>query len=93
MAYHVGLDLHLTDATTGSAALHRILTQTRSRPGNVSVDVLVDGADPAHLVVTEVWQAEADHDAYRAWRATPEGASGLDDLLSVPRGVLHGTDV
>jgi quinol monooxygenase YgiN len=93
MAYNVGLDLHLKDATSGSAALHRILTQTRARPGNVSIEVLVDSADPAHVVVAEVWEAESDHDAYRQWRATPEGASGLDDLLSRPRGVLIDTDI
>jgi quinol monooxygenase YgiN len=93
MAYTVGLDLHLKDAASGSAALHKILTQTRARSGNVSVEVLVDGSDPAHVVVVEVWQADSDHQAYRQWRATPEGASGLDDLLSRPRGALLDTDI
>ena len=93
MAYTVGLDLHLKDATSGSAALHAILTQTRARSGSVSVEVLVDGADPAHVVVVEVWAAQSDHAAYREWRATPEGASDLDDLLSQPRGNLRETDI
>jgi quinol monooxygenase YgiN len=93
MAYTVGLDLHLADAAGASANLHRILSQTRGRSGNVSVTVLADGADPAHFVVVEVWEAESDHEAYRQWRATPEGASGLDALLSAPRGNLLDTDI
>ena len=93
MAYTVGLDLHFKDATSGSATLHEILEQTRARPGNVSVEVLVDGADPAHLVVVEVWDAPSDHEAYQQWRGTPEGASGLNDLLSRPRGALLDTDI
>jgi heme oxygenase (mycobilin-producing) len=44
--------------------------------------VLVDSADPAHVVLYETWES-ADHDrAYREWRATPEGASRLGSILA-----------
>ena len=57
-----------------------ILSQTRARPGLVSADVVRDLEDPRHLVVIEVWESVEADDAYRAWRATPEGASGLGEL-------------
>jgi heme-degrading monooxygenase HmoA len=47
----------------------------------VSVDVLVDTTDPAHVMVIEVWEsAEADA-AYREWRAGP-GESNLGSVLA-----------
>jgi quinol monooxygenase YgiN len=57
-----------------------ILSQTRARPGSCSVDVVRDLDDPRHLVVIEVWESLEADDAYRAWRATPEGASELREL-------------
>jgi quinol monooxygenase YgiN len=46
--------------------------------------VLVDSTDPAHFLVVEQW-ASMEHDsAYRAWRATDDGASGLGELLAAP---------
>lgn len=60
------------------------LEATRAFAGNEGVEVLHDVTDPAHVVVIERW-ASLDHDdAYRAWRATPEGASGLGALLAEP---------
>lgn len=59
-----------------------ILSQTRARPGSLSVDVVRDVDDPRHLVVIEVWESLEADDAYRAWRATPEGASGLSELTA-----------
>jgi quinol monooxygenase YgiN len=57
-----------------------ILSETRARPGFVSADVLRDLDDPRHLVVVEVWESLEADNAYRAWRATPEGASELGEL-------------
>jgi quinol monooxygenase YgiN len=57
-----------------------VLSQTRARPGFVSADVVRDVADPRHLVVIEVWESLEADDAYRAWRATPEGANELREL-------------
>ncbi|MHA3702840.1 putative quinol monooxygenase [Jatrophihabitans sp. YIM 134969] len=64
---------------------HRVLDETlvatRAFDGNVGIEVMADVHDPAHVVVVEHWQS-ADHDAaYRAWRATPEGASGLGSVV------------
>ncbi|MDR1999448.1 MAG: antibiotic biosynthesis monooxygenase [Frankiaceae bacterium] len=64
------------------AILRDVLKDTRAFPGCVSIDTLIDAADPAHVVVYEVWDsAEADA-AYRAWRATPAGASSLGSVLA-----------
>jgi heme oxygenase (mycobilin-producing) len=51
-------------------------------PGCYHVAVLVDSDDPAHVILYETWES-VDHDrAYRAWRATPEGASRLGSILA-----------
>jgi len=69
--------------TEGYRVLHETLTDTRAFAGCVSVDVLVDTKDPAHVMVIEVWEsAEADA-AYREWRAGP-GVSNLGSVLAAP---------
>lgn len=79
------LDIRLSpdapaDAETRVSA---VLDQTRARPGFVSADVVRDLDDPRHLVVIEVWESLEADDAYRAWRATPEGPTSS---VSWPRG-------
>ncbi len=64
------------------ARVSSILAQTRARPGFLSADVVRDVDDPRHLVVVEVWESLEADDAYRAWRATPEGASELGELTT-----------
>ena len=64
------------------AVVHRVLADTRAFQGCLGVEVLIDSADPAHLVFVEKWDSEAHDAAYRAWRATPEGASNLGELLT-----------
>lgn len=79
------LDLRLKpDAPeVGLAHLHTVLADTRAFPGCLGVEVLVDRADPAHVVAVERW-ADVEADArYRAWRAG-DGASGLSDHLAGP---------
>ena len=71
------LDLKLKADSLDNAhqAIHKTLADTRARPGCLGVTVLVDIDDPAHVVLFEHWESvEADR-AYRAWRATPEGAA------------------
>jgi quinol monooxygenase YgiN len=78
------LDLKLkADALDrANEVMRATLTATRAFPGCLGVTVLVDSADPAHVAVYEQWEsAEADA-AYRAWRATPEGASDLGTILA-----------
>lgn len=80
--------LELTLKAEAVADAPRILTETleatRAFAGNQGVEVLNNVADPAHVMVIERW-ASLDHDdAYRTWRATPEGASELGTLLAEP---------
>ena len=80
------LELRLRDDVldSGPAALDAILRDTRAFDGNEGIEVVHDVADPAHVTVVERWTSIERDDAYRAWRATPEGASGLGDLLAAP---------
>lgn len=82
MAITSVLDLRLrpdapADAETRVSA---ILSDTRARPGILSAEVVRDLEDPRHLVVLEVWESLEADQAYRAWRATPEGANELREL-------------
>ncbi|MGI3780865.1 MAG: putative quinol monooxygenase [Janthinobacterium lividum] len=76
------LDIQLRPDAPADAEsrISSILSQTRARPGFLSADVVRDLDDPRHLVVIEVWESVEADDAYRAWRATPEGASELGEL-------------
>ena len=82
MAITSVLDIQLRpDAPADAEArISSILSQTRARPGFLSADVVRDLEDPRHLVVIEVWESLEADEAYRAWRATPEGASKLREL-------------
>lgn len=69
---------------TVEGAIRETLAQTGAFPGNESLEVIVDDADATRLVVVERWATAADHDAYVAWRATPEGASALGPVVAAP---------
>lgn len=73
------------DAVDGAhAVIHETLKATRAFDGCRGVDVLADQADPTHLVLVEQWESLEHDDAYRAWRATPDGASGLAQIVAAP---------
>lgn len=57
-----------------------ILSQTRARSGFLSAEVVRDLDDRRHLIVIEVWESLEADEAYRAWRATPEGRNELGEL-------------
>jgi quinol monooxygenase YgiN len=78
------LDLQVAPASIADApaVISGVLAATRAFDGCLGVDVLIDTADPAHFVVVETWASLAHDDAYRAWRATPEGASALGSILA-----------
>jgi quinol monooxygenase YgiN len=78
------LQLKADSLATAHDTLHAILTDTRAFPGCLDVTVLVDKDDPAHVVLYESWESVEHDQAYRAWRATAEGASGLGDMLAGP---------
>src|ERR1700759_2051187 len=69
---------------TAHEVIHTTLTATRAFPGCLSVTTLVDSADPAHVAIYETWESIEHDPASRAWRATPEGASGLGPILAPP---------
>ncbi|MGA1835990.1 antibiotic biosynthesis monooxygenase family protein [Herbiconiux sp. 11R-BC] len=87
------LDLHLkADALEGAPALiASVLSATRAFEGNLGVDVIVDVEDPAHYVAVEKWESIEADDAYRAWRATPEGASALGEILAAAPTLTRST--
>ena len=86
MAITAILDLQLKPESLDAApaVLHATLTDTRAFPGCLGVTVLIDSADPAHVVLYETWESVERDRAYRAWRATPEGASDLGSIMAGP---------
>jgi heme oxygenase (mycobilin-producing) len=80
------LDLQLKPESLDSApeVLRKTLTDTRAFPGCLGVTVLVDSEDPAHVVLYESWESVERDRAYRAWRASPEGASDLGSIMAGP---------
>ena len=65
------------------AELHAILTDTRAFEGCLGVDVLIDTADPTHVVLVERWASEERDAAYRAWRAG-DGKTNLASFIASP---------
>ena len=65
-------------------SIGRVLRDTRAFDGCLGLELLRDREDPAHVVVVEHWASIERDDAYRAWRATPDGESGLGDLVASP---------
>ena len=84
MAITARLDLQLTadSLATAHQVLHATLTGTRAFPGSLGATVLIDSDDPAHVIIYETWESIERDRAYRAWRATPEGASDLGSVLA-----------
>ena len=76
------LQLKADSLETAPKVIHATLTATRAFPGCLGVTVLVDSDDPAHVVLHETWESIEHDRAYRAWRATPEGASELGSVLA-----------
>lgn len=93
MAITAILDLSLKPDSleTASNVIHATLTATRAFPGCLDVTVLVDRDNPAHVVLYETWESIERDQAYRAWRATPEGASDLGSVLAAAPKVTHFT--
>ena len=76
------LKLRVDKVDDAPAVIAAVLSQTRAFEGNEGLEVLVDVTDPTHLTVVEHWASIERDEAYRAWRATPEGGSNLGDLLA-----------
>jgi quinol monooxygenase YgiN len=93
MAVIALLDLHLrADAVdTGLRVLSETLAATRAFPGCQGVSVLVDNADPTHVIAYETWESMERDGEYRKWRTTPDGASSLGTVLAGPPTLAHFT--
>jgi quinol monooxygenase YgiN len=76
------LQLKADSLETARTVIHATLTGTRAFPGCLGATVLIDSDDPAHVVIYETWESIERDQAYRAWRATPEGASDLGSILA-----------
>ena len=87
------LDLQLKADALDRAndVMRETLTATRAFPGCQGITVLVDSGDPAHVVVFETWDSIEHDRAYRAWRATPDGASDLGSIIAAPPKLTHFT--
>ena len=85
------LQLKADSLETAHKVIHATLTDTRAFPGCYHVAVLVDSDDPAHVVIYETWESIERDRAYRAWRATPDGASELGSILAAPPKVTQLT--
>jgi quinol monooxygenase YgiN len=88
------LDLRIKADQLDSAfeVIHETLTATRAFPGCLHASVLVDSADPAHVIVFETWESPEHDNAYRQWRASAEGASDLGSILAAPPGLTLYTE-
>jgi heme oxygenase (mycobilin-producing) len=93
MAITAILDLQLSadSLETANQFLHATLTDTRAFPGCFHVAVLVDRDDPTHVIVYETWESFEHDQAYRAWRATAEGASNLGSILAAAPRLTYFT--
>ncbi|GAA3599188.1 antibiotic biosynthesis monooxygenase [Kineosporia mesophila] len=78
------LEFNLTPETLAQAlpVVHEVLEETRTFDGCESVDVMVDQADAAHLVVVERWASMEADEAYRAFRAGPGAPTALAPFLA-----------
>jgi len=80
------LEAHIKEDALESAPalITSILETTRAFAGSLGVEVAIDADDPTHFLLVERWESIEADDAYRAFRATPEGASGLAAVLAGP---------
>ncbi len=80
------LDLTLTPQSLADApkVLRETLQDTRAFAGCLSVEVLRSTQEPTRILLVERWESFEADAAYRAWRATPQGASRLKTLLAGP---------
>ncbi len=60
------------------------LAVSRSYPGNVAFDILLNEAEPDRVVFYEVWDSAADQKKYMAWRAQAGDVTKLLGFLTEP---------
>lgn len=85
------MDLHVApgSAPAALAELDAILAETSLRDGFIDVTVIVDHADPEHIVLIEQWESLAHDTAYRAWRRSLPPNEAFAALLIAPPALTH----
>jgi len=85
------LELTLTAEGVADAPviLSETLEATRAFEGNLGCEVLFDAADETHVSIVERWESIENDNAYRAFRATPEGASRLGTIVADRKLTLY----
>src|SRR4051812_37330634 len=78
---HLDLQFQPDGLEKAYSLLREILVDTRAFDGCLGVDVLIDTADPAHVLLHERWASAEQDAAYRQWRAG-EGATALGTVLA-----------
>lgn len=58
------------------------LTISRSYPGNVEFDILIDEARPDRVIFYEVWESRKAQQAYMAWRVEAGDLTTLTSFLA-----------
>jgi quinol monooxygenase YgiN len=88
------LELTIKPERLGDAEriIDETLATTRAFAGNLGCTVAVDAEDETHYVIVERWESLEADDAYRAFRATPEGANQLGEIAS-GRKLVRYTEV
>ena len=76
------LQLKADSLEKANEIIHATLAATRAFDGCQGVTVMVDNADPTHVVLFETWESVEHDQAYRVFRTTPEGASDLGSILA-----------
>jgi len=83
------LTLKAENVADAPAILTETLEATRSFEGNLGCEVLFDNADETHVSIVERWESVENDNAYRAFRATPEGASRLGTIVADRKLTLY----
>lgn len=84
MTFTVFLEMTITDAAEAAPIARETLAQTAAREGCEGLEVLIDDSDPLKWTVVEKWASVELRNAYVAWRATPEGANRLGEIMAAP---------
>ncbi len=86
MPITVLLELHVKPESVAAArqVLGAALAETRTFPGALAIDVIVDEADEAHWIVYERWDSIEHDEAYRSFRAGEGKIVDLPPLLAAP---------
>lgn len=58
------------------------LSISRSHPGNIDFDILIDETKPGQVIFYEVWESAEAQQAYMAWRVQAGDLTTLMTLLA-----------